>query len=126
MATIVAYGGGGLPDQVSLSFGQAFTGVANVCDRGGGLEAALLDIVSTIGATPSATVNVEGSADGTRWWNVPYALPATPSTLAVTALTITTATTTRLVLPAGWPWRFLRANVTANTNVTLNMDVWIF
>jgi hypothetical protein len=127
MATIYAVGGGGLPDQVNLA--AAFTGngiSTNVVDRGGGLEAALLDIVSTVGATPTVTINVEGSADGSRWWNVPYSLPASPATLAVAALTITTAVTTRLLLAAGYPWRYLRCNHSANTNVTVTEDVWIF
>ena len=127
MAVIYAYGGGGFPDQVSLAAAMTGTGVStNQVDRGGGIEAALLDIVSTVGATPTVTVDVQGSADGTRWWNVPYSLPATPATLAVAAFTITTATTTRALLAANYPWRFLRLNLSANTNVTITADVWIF
>jgi hypothetical protein len=127
MTTIVGVGGGGLPDGITLSSGQTGNGdSSNVVDRGGGLEAALLDIVSTVGATPTVTVNVLGSADGINYWNIPYSLPAAPATLAVAALTITTAATTRLLLAAGYPWRFLKLNYSANTNVTLTANAWIF
>ena len=42
-------------------------------------------------APKTATVNIQGSADGTNWFNIPYSLVATPRTFVVTALTITTA-----------------------------------
>jgi len=127
MATIFAVGGGGLPDVVALSTGQTGTGPStNVVDRGGGLEAALLDIVTTVGATPTVTVDVQGSADGTSWWNVGYSTPTPIAAAAVAALVITTATTTRLWLPANVPWRYLRCSYSANTNVTITANAWIF
>jgi hypothetical protein len=127
MSTIVGVGGGGLPDGITLSAGQTGNGDStNVVDRGGGLEAALLDIVSVVGATPTVTVNVLGSADGVNYWNLPYAVPATPFTYAVAALVITTAATNRLILPANVPWRFLKLAYSANTNVTLTATAWIF
>ncbi len=128
MATIRAVGGGGLPDQVRLSAAQTGNGAStNVVDRmPGGLEPALLDITSTVGATPTVTVDVQGSADGTSWWNVSYALGSPIQALAVAALTITTATLNRLWLPPDVPWRFLRLNYSANTNVTLTADLWVF
>jgi hypothetical protein len=82
-------------------------------------------ITSTIGGAPSATVNIEGSADGVNWFNVPYALVATPSTFVLTALTITTAVTTTYLLQANQPWQFLRLNVTANNNVTLTAKAYL-
>lgn len=128
MATIRAVGGGGLPDEVALSVAQTGTGPStNVVDRlPGGLEPAIVEIVSTVGATPTVTVDVQGSADGTRWWNLAYALGTPIQALAVTALTITTATTNRLFLPVDAPWRYLRCNYSANTNVTLTVTAWIF
>jgi hypothetical protein len=82
-------------------------------------------ITSTIGATPSATVNIEGSVDGVNWFNIPYALVATPSTYTVSALTITTAVTTTYLLQANQPWQFVRLNVTANVNVTLSAKAYL-
>lgn len=121
MATITAIGAGGFPDHAELSSGQTGNGVSqNVLDRLGGTgEPCLLEITTTVGATPTVTVDVQGSADGVTWWNVPYAEVATPQTFAVAALVITTAGTRRLILPRDVPWRFLRLSYSANTNVTV-------
>lgn len=73
-------------------------------------------ITTTIGATPTATVNIQGSLDGTNWWNVPYRTPAS-DTSANTALTITTATTTVVYIDPKFV-RYLKVVVSANTNVT--------
>ena len=111
---------------VNLSTAQ--TGNAdstNTMDRGYTLGGACaLKIVSTVGATPTVTVNILGSPDGTNFYNVPYALVATPETPVVSAITITTAVTTLYILRPGQPWRFLKLNYSANTNVTLTVDVY--
>jgi hypothetical protein len=80
-------------------------------------------IVSTVGATPTVTVNILGSIDGTNFYNIPYALVATPSTFVVTAITITTAVTTFYLLQSNQAWRYVKLNMSANTNVTLTSDV---
>lgn len=111
---------------VNLSTAQ--TGNAdstNTMDRGYTLGGAcILKVVSTIGATPTVTVNILGSADGTNFYNVPYALVATPETPVVAAITITTAVTTLYILRPAQPWRFLKINMSANTNVTLTVDAF--
>ena len=56
---------------------------------------ASIRITSAIGATPTVTVNIQGSVDGTNFYNIPYALVAAPSTFVVTAITITTAGSTK-------------------------------
>lgn len=110
---------------VTLSAAQTGTGAStNVADRGPNYGPAQLTIVSTVGATPTVTVDIQGSIDNSDWYNVGYALPATPETPAVAALTITTATTGRYLLRANQPWRYLRLNLSANTNVTLTATVW--
>src|SRR6266498_2424932 len=64
----------------------------NTVDRGsavfGGSGGALV-ITSTIGATPTVTVNIQGSVDGTNFFNIPYALQGSPRTFVATAITIT-------------------------------------
>jgi hypothetical protein len=82
-------------------------------------------ITSTVGATPTVTVNIQGSADGVNFYNIPYALVATPSTFAVTAITITTAVTTTYLLQGGQPWLHVRLVTSANTNVTLTASAWL-
>jgi len=97
----------------------------NTMDRGYTLGGpVLLRIVSTVGATPTVTVDVEGSMDGSNFFNIPYSLPATPDTWTVAAITITTATTGHYFLRPASPWRYLRITYSANTNVTLTTDAF--
>jgi hypothetical protein len=79
-------------------------------------------IVSTIGATPTVTVNIQGSIDGTTFFNIPYALVGAPSTFVLTAITITTAVTTFYLLQTGQAWNYVKLVMSANTNVTLTSD----
>lgn len=106
---------------VALSTNQTGNGAStNVADRGvASVGPALLTIVATVGATPTVTIDVQGSADLVDWWDVPYADIATPTTIAVAALTIVTASTVRKILQPEAPWRYLRLLLSANTNVTL-------
>jgi len=93
---------------------------SDVLDRGESLFPAALVLTSTIGTAPTtATVNIQGSADGVNWWNVPYALVATPASFDVTALTITPATATTYLLKSLVPWRYLRLACSAVTNVRI-------
>ena len=85
----------------------------------------LLRVVSTVGATPTVTINIQGAPDAATFANCKYALIATPNTFVTTAITITTAVTNVYRIPA-FPTQKLNAIklvVTANTNVTLTTDV---
>lgn len=82
-------------------------------------------ITSTVGASPTVTVNILGSADGVNFFNIPYALVATPSTYVVSAIIITTAVTNTYLLQANQPWTFLKLNYSANTNVTLTASAYL-
>lgn len=126
MANVSAFGPFG-PTAVVLSAAQTGDGAStNVADRGiGHVGPALLTIVSTIGATPTVTVNIQGSADGSAWFNVAYATTAAPETPVVTALTITTATTGHYLIRVNHPWRYLRTLMSANTNVTLTTTLYV-
>jgi hypothetical protein len=117
----------GIPDTANLSTAQVGNGAStNIADRGTALHAALLKITTTIGATPTCTYAIEGSADGTNWFPVPYADSATPTTVSVATFVITTATTVYKFLQPNQPWRFLRVTYSANTNVTNTADLWVF
>jgi len=50
---------------------------------------------------------------------------ATPSSFVVTAMTITTATTTTYLLQANQAWRWLKLLLSANTNVTLTATAFV-
>jgi hypothetical protein len=86
---------------------------------------AALVITSAIGGTPTVTVNIQGSVDGVNYYNIPYALVATPSTFVLTALTITTAVSTTYLLQFGQPWQFIQIVASANTNVTLTATAYL-
>ena len=82
-------------------------------------------ITSAIGATPTVTINIQGSADGVNFYNIPYALVATPATFVVAAITITTAVTTTYLLQPNQPWQVIKLNYSANTNVTLTANAYL-
>ena len=121
MALTRVYGEG----PVNLSNAQTGNGDStNTAERGNRERGGALVVTSAIGATPTVTVNIQGSMDGTQFYNIPYALVATPETLSIAAITITTAvTTTYLLRPS--PWRYLKLVYSANTNVTLTVDAYL-
>lgn len=124
MATIST--GAGSSFAVALSTAQTGNGAStNVANRGSLSGPAAVVITSTIGATPTVTVSIQGSMDGTNFYNVPYALVATPSTFVVTDLTITTAVTTTYLLQTDQSWDYVRLNLAANTNVTLTATAYL-
>src|SRR5260370_10809515 len=113
MATLaVDVGAPYAPGAVSLC--TALTGnvpSTNIIDRGGRAGPVLLEVITTVGATPTCTYLVEGSADGTNFFAVPYADPASPTVTSVATFAITSATTTRRYLLLGYPWRYLRGTM---------------
>lgn len=113
----------------AVTLGSAQTGngqTTDILDRGKSLAAAIIEFVTTVGATPTVTIAVEGSMDGTNFFAIPYQTTAAPGTIAVATFAITTATTTRVYLPAGYAWRYLRVTRSANTNVTITTNVYVY
>src|SRR3990172_9886654 len=98
---------------VNLSTAQ--TGDAdstNTMDRGYTLEGpTLLRVTTTIGATPTVKVDIQGSMDGSIFFNIPYSLIATPETWVVSQITITSATTNNYILKGAVPWRYLKLEI---------------
>jgi len=93
---------------------------SSVLDRGQSTGGGALIVQSLIGtATNTATANIQGSVDGTNWFNIPYSLVATPRTFVVTAITITTSTTVTYLLQELVYWRYLRLAISSNTNLGL-------
>lgn len=79
--------------------------------------------VTTIGATPTATFDIQGSTDQSTWTSLNFADSSAPTTYASTSFVITTATTAVKYLQFAQRVRYIRVNVTANTNVTYTIDV---
>lgn len=109
---------------IVLSSAQTGNGDStNILDRGGLPGVAVVQLTSAVGATPTVTVNIQGSMDGVFWYNVPYVTAAAPTSAVVTALTITTAVTN--VYKVTGVWRYLKLAYSANTNVTLTATVYL-
>lgn len=118
--------GAGSTFAVALSTAQTGNGAStNVANRGAVSGPAAVVITTTVGATPTVTVAIEASMDGTNWYAAAYSLVATPETVTVAALTITTATTTTYLLRPDHAWDYLRLNLSANTNVTLSATAYV-
>jgi hypothetical protein len=69
-------------------------------------------------------VDIQGSMDGTIFFNIPYSLIATPETWVVSQITITSATTNNYILKGAVPWKYLKLVYSLNTNVTLTVDAF--
>lgn len=111
---------------VALSTAQTGTGDStNTVDRQDRRGPGALVIANTGGSTPTVTINVQGSVDGTNWYNVGYALVATPETVAVAAITVTTTATTTYLLRPDHAWRYLKLVYSANTNETLTVTAYV-
>ena len=85
--------------------------------------AAIIRIANTDGATPTVTINILGSINGTDFFNVPYSTVAAPATHVVAAITVTATATNHFYLPAGYAYSYLKLNYSANTNETITADL---
>ena len=99
---------------------------SGVLDRGGATSGGALVITSSIGhATHSVKANIQGCAANpeieANWWNIPYALTATPRTFVATEITITTSTAATYLLEELVFWRYLRVALNTSTNVGLGI-----
>lgn len=108
----------------ALSVAQTGNGDSAIASRDNRGSGGIV-VTSTIGATPTVTVNIQGSVDGVNWFNVPYALVATPATFVISAVVITTAVTTSYLLQTDQPWNYLKLVYSANTNVTLTATAYL-
>lgn len=127
MATLANLGTGAITNLATSLAGNGQT--TNVVQRRFDLSAtrpALLRIVSAAGATPTCTYQVEGSPDGTSWF--PMATYDATGAASPTGATfvVTSSTTTWRVVPVDMPWTFLRVTMSANTNITNTIDVFVY
>jgi hypothetical protein len=86
-------------------------------------QPAAVEITTTVGAAPTVTIALQGSQDNTTWYNIPYSLVATPETVAVANIVITTAVTTIYLLRPNHAWRYIKAVRSSNNNVTVTVKV---
>lgn len=99
-------------------------GTSPVLDRGAYKGPAALVIANVGGATPTVNVDIQGSADNVNFYNAGYALVATPNTVAVAQIAITTTATTTYLLITDQAWRFLRVVTSTVLNETYSVTYY--
>jgi hypothetical protein len=82
-------------------------------------------VSNTAGGSPTFTFTIQGSADGTNFFPIGYALVATPTTFVQSAITTTSTSTVTYLLQPGIPWNFLKLNISANTNETVTATAYL-
>lgn len=94
-----------------------------VLDRGGATSGGALVITSTAwhNTARTALADIQGSADGINWFNIPYALVATPRTFVTTQLTITTGVATTYLLQELIYWRYLSVAFSSSRNLAFGI-----
>ena len=94
---------------------------SDVIDRGAAFGGGAIVIVSTLGTAPcTMKVDIQGSVDGTNFFNIPYALSSATRSFDVTQLTVTTAVSPTYFLRELVYWRYLRLKCSTCTNVRLD------
>ena len=99
----------------------------DVMDRGAATGGGALVITSVIStATNSVLVDIQGSVGGPDpsawvWFNIPYALTATPRTFVITQITITTSTAVTYLLQELVFWRYMRVAHGTSSNISTTL-----
>ena len=101
---------------------------ANVPSVQNTLGPACIAVTTVIGATPTVTINIQGSEDNVTWANIAYALVATPTTFVTSAIVTTTAKTEIYLLQGPLQpstYQFVKLAYSANTNVTITASLYV-
>ena len=83
----------------------------------------VLKITNTAGATPTVTINIQGSFDNVTFFNLPYATTAAPQTAVLAAIVVTVTATNFYILQSTVPWLYLNIVMSLNTNETITADL---
>ena len=76
-------------------------------------------VITTIGATPTVTVQLQGSHDSTNWVGTVFVDDSDTTQTKLLSLVITAAVTKGLVKVNNGYYRFWRLSFFSNTNVTI-------
>ena len=101
----------------------------NIAERGTSLGPALLRItMADLGAGQTCTYAIQGSPDGTIWYAIPYADSATSLTVSVATFVLNTegGVTAYKIIQPNAPARFIRVEMSANTNTNSTIDLWVY
>lgn len=106
---------------IALFTNAIAAGVSAVLDRGAYRGPAALVVTNVGGGSPTVNVDIEASCDNINFYNVAYALVATPNTVAVAQIAVTTTATTTYLLVTDQAWRFLRVTTSTVNNETYSI-----
>lgn len=95
----------------------------NTLQRANPFGQAVIRVSNTAGGTPTITLNIQGSCDGTTFFNIPYATTAAPQTAVLTAITLTATATNFYITQTTVPWLFCKLVWSAPTNETVTADL---
>lgn len=95
-----------------------------VIDRGAYRGPAALVIANVGTGSPAVSVDIQGSVDNINFFNCAYALVATPNTVAVAQIAITSTATTTYLLPTDQAWRYLRVVTSGVTTETVSVTYY--
>lgn len=109
---------------IPLFIGATAAGTSPVVDRGSYRGPAALVIDNVGGGAPTVNVDIQGSVDNVNFYNVGYALVATPNTAAVAQIAITSTATTTYLLITDQAWRFLRVTTSTVNNETYSVTYY--
>ena len=93
---------------------------SDVVDRGGASGGGAIVVTPALGynTARSVKINLQGSADGTNWFNIPYALVGDPRTFVTTEITLTSGPQTYLLQEQVF-WRYARLAFNTSRNIGL-------
>ncbi len=77
----------------------------------------------TAGITPTVAVAVQGSHDGTNWVTLVFIEEGAAAETKIISVTKTVTGYSFFVISKGW-WPYVRVNLSANTNMTLD-EAWL-
>lgn len=126
MATKVANDSAVAPGVVAIAEALAGNAATDSADRGSSHKkgGTMIRVIAGAGATPTATYQIQVSTDNSTWANATYSDRATPTVDTTSTFVITTDSVVHKIIKHPTTWRYIRVNITLNTNVTNTVDVW--
>lgn len=96
-----------------------------VAVTGSTAQVAVQFVVEAAGGTPTVTWKVQGSMDGTNWYDVFYDTDASDTGAAATRTATAVGAQLEFVdLAASRFYNWYRAVTTSNTNITYRVELW--
>lgn len=117
-----------IPGIGAIVLGAAQTGnvdTTHTLDRGAYRGPMAVRLANADGGGGTVKVDIQGSVDGTNFFNAAYSLVASPETVAVAQITVTAAVTTTYLLRPDHAWRYLKLVYSSNTAETLTATAYL-